>query len=994
MAGRVRAGTAYIDVRLGSFQQFKSAALAQAQQVGNQMAKNIGATVAKSPAVKNAGTQVGRTIGTSAAAAVPRQFGRVGTQIARVIGPQGVVAAKDFVKQFGAGVGSLFSSSSQKFAFSSSAFRAAGSNAATVFSSAFNTIGAKIGPALKSAAVSAGNFAVRLGSGIGSALSSLRANVGRAGEAMRNFSQQLGLTSFMAQSLGYRLTFLATGPVLAIAAGLGAIGISSALNLEQATAGIAAFVGGMKNAQKEVQILAKIAQNSPAFDTTQIIAYAKSILSTGLSVQKTNALFQASSNIFTTLGLSVDEANGAFTAITQVMQKGKVQSEELSQQLAERGVPIWKILADAMGVTQAQLVQLVSAGKVTSQQFVDAMIKAGNSKTYLEGAGLGADTLKSKLANLKEQVQFQLAQAFQQKLFPVLKQFIDKYGPEIVQLLTTLAVAVIPPIVSGVQKLADMIQSAVDYFRQLSPEAKGAAKTLLGVLVAAGPVILAISALASSVSAVVGAIGFLAANPEIALLVGALALIGGAAISARDKIVEFFTINQRGQKILEGFKSLVDKIKGLFEGLKPAIDGVLKFLGDAFDGFFGTFNTDRKKLSASKGNAGRDKDLLPQPPNGTVKAFAELRGYLGDIAKILRDDIKPAIDKVKDAFNSWMQDPKRVLFLKAVLYTIVVVLGIIITTVVLVVDVFANVFATIVDVVNEVFGGIVDVVGGFFQVISGIFTGNWTAIKDGVMSILLGLAHLIYGTLGAMIKGIIGIVGAIVGPFIAPFKKAYDILVGHSIIPELVTAILAWIGRLPSGIVGKIAAIPGAVAGVFRSMASAAVSTVSGMVSQVASTAGSIRGRVLSAIGNLGGLLVGAGKSLIQGLINGMRSMLSEVSKIAAQIAGKADEAVAHRLQAHSPSRVGMKRGQQFGQGFWMGMDDTRKSVEKSATKLAEAAIPKSHGYDPANQVGTYGGTQGDTYINVNVPAPVQDPREIADYTVRSLASRLANRTI
>jgi hypothetical protein len=245
-----------------------------------------------------------------------------------------------------------------------------------------------------------------------------------------------------------------------------------------------------------------------------------------------------------------------------------------------------------------------------------------------------------------------------------------------------------------------------------------------------------------------------------------------------------------------------------------------------------------------------------------------------------------------------------------------------------------------------------------------------------------------------MINAIISIVDSLVGPFIAPFKKAYDILVGHSIIPDLVNGIVGWVRRLPGAIVGAIASIPGAVAGIFRSMASQAVSAVSGMVSSVSSLASSIRGRVISAVGNLGGALVGAGKSLIQGLINGMRSMLDEVSSIAAQIAGKADQAVAHRLQAHSPSRVGFKRGQQFGQGFKLGMDDTRDAIVRSASMIASAAVPDAPRYDPASQVATFGGTQGDTIINVNVPAPVQDPAAIADYTVRSLASRLANKTI
>ncbi|MCX5119210.1 hypothetical protein OG992_18655 [Micromonospora sp. NBC_00362] len=46
-------------------------------------------------------------------------------------------------------------------------------------------------------------------------------------------------------------------------------------------------------------------------------------------------------------------------------------------------------------------------------------------------------------------------------------------------------------------------------------------------------------------------------------------------------------------------------------------------------------------------------------------------------------------------------------------------------------------------------------------------------------------------------------------------------------------------------------------------------------LSSVASTFGGLRGRITSAVGNLGGLLYGAGRSIIQGLINGIRSMFA-----------------------------------------------------------------------------------------------------------------------
>ena len=70
-----------------------------------------------------------------------------------------------------------------------------------------------------------------------------------------------------------------------------------------------------------------------------------------------------------------------------------------------------------------------------------------------------------------------------------------------------------------------------------------------------------------------------------------------------------------------------------------------------------------------------------------------------------------------------------------------------------------------------------------------------------------------------------------------------------------------------------LAAIPGMVGGFFSSMASAAGDRIADFLSTVAG----IPGRVTSAIGNLGSLLLGAGRDIIQGLIDGVQNMVGNL---------------------------------------------------------------------------------------------------------------------
>lgn len=84
--------------------------------------------------------------------------------------------------------------------------------------------------------------------------------------------------------------------------------------------------------------------------------------------------------------------------------------------------------------------------------------------------------------------------------------------------------------------------------------------------------------------------------------------------------------------------------------------------------------------------------------------------------------------------------------------------------------------------------------------------------------------------------------------------------------------------------IGGLAEIQAMVAGFFGDMVAEAASWISDLISDVAA----LPGNILSALGDLGSLLIGAGKSVIRGLINGIKSMIgsvgSEMSNVASTI--------------------------------------------------------------------------------------------------------------
>lgn len=83
---------------------------------------------------------------------------------------------------------------------------------------------------------------------------------------------------------------------------------------------------------------------------------------TALEGRDTRDIFEAVSKAMSSLGRSSDETSGALRAVEQIASKGKVSMEELRGQLGDRLPGAMQIAARAMGVTTAQLEEMVKKG--------------------------------------------------------------------------------------------------------------------------------------------------------------------------------------------------------------------------------------------------------------------------------------------------------------------------------------------------------------------------------------------------------------------------------------------------------------------------------------------------------------------------------------------------------------------------------------------------------------------------------------------------------
>lgn len=248
-------------------------------------------------------------------------------------------------------------------------------------------------------------------------------------------------------------------------------------------------------------------------------------------------------------------------------------------------------------------------------------------------------------------------------------------------------------------------------------------------------------------------------------------------------------------------------ISGFLDGIKEKIENF--DLGQSIYKLFSVF-AEMKGLTPREALLAFDqlKEKL-RPISALFKAVADvvlpsLKKSWEDITTSLRENFLPVWETLKRAF----EDIGPFLELLAVIFGTIfaVVLGIVtslITAVIGGIDTFIEASAVIIQGVINIFSGLTVSLGGIWDIIAGIFTLNGERIGEGFKNFFVGIGRIIEGllqTIAGFIYSLFGTIIDVVWGFIQNIWKffviLYDELVGHSIIPDMVNAIIEWFNTL------------------------------------------------------------------------------------------------------------------------------------------------------------------------------------------------------
>ncbi len=110
-------------------------------------------------------------------------------------------------------------------------------------------------------------------------------------------------------------------------------------------------------------------------------------------------MFQKIGDAVSALGGSQEIFDGIITALGQMQAKGKVSAEELMQ-LAERGVPVFEILQEKLGLTKEQLANIGNEG-IEASKAINALVE-GMGEKFAGNMERMSNTWSGIISNLKD----------------------------------------------------------------------------------------------------------------------------------------------------------------------------------------------------------------------------------------------------------------------------------------------------------------------------------------------------------------------------------------------------------------------------------------------------------------------------------------------------------------------------------------------------------------------------------------------------------------
>lgn len=506
---------------------------------------------------------------------------------------------------------------------------------------------ATVSAALKSVANDAARASKQAGKIDDSGMKKMASSADGAKKRVKSLGDALSKVSDMSEKLGKAvqgLGSLATGAfakdIVNGLLGAGAASIKAAAQMRQYEI---AFQTMLKSADEGTQMLRdlqKFAAETP-FDVPGVVSAGQQLMAFGFKAKEVIPMLTSLGDAAAGLGQGTAGVSRLAYALGQMQTSGKLNAQDMMQ-LTSAGISAWDMLADAAGVSIAEIKDMTSKGMVDSKEAVKVIVAGMNeefggmmAKTSTEVSGL--------LANIEETAGTTSA---------VIGQYmINAFN---IKGILQTASSALGDFQTKLQNAANSGESFRDVIKDcIPPELIAAAGALaavigsvlvlaLGAAAAAVSTFLGLSAAAIATIAAVGAaVAWLATYWDdlvgaILQIPGAITACGAAAVSLVTSILSAIVglFGDMWAKVTGAQNNWLSSFAGM---LSRASAAVVKFANNAIAWFDAVFNAKSRAIAgpASEGVGLSEEEKARRKSGRDIQAYIEKTRPAFDPSKLI-----------------------------------------------------------------------------------------------------------------------------------------------------------------------------------------------------------------------------------------------------------------------------------------------------------------------------------------------------------------------
>lgn len=224
----------------------------------------------------------------------------------------------------------------------------------------------------------------------------------QAAQGMREAKSE---TDALASSLGKLKGMIAGAFTLGAITSFGKKALEASANMEVLRQGLDFVLGSSTETEKLINGMKDLGEQS-AYDTNQLIPLARQWVNMGDDAETAVSKMTKIVDLGSAFGLTTEQIGSATLALTQMSSAGRINGQDMLQ-LTNANIPAWKLLADAMGLSVAEVRELSEKGAL-GEDAINTLWDAIEQRTQGATARMNG-TLMACFSNLEEEAQNSMA---------------------------------------------------------------------------------------------------------------------------------------------------------------------------------------------------------------------------------------------------------------------------------------------------------------------------------------------------------------------------------------------------------------------------------------------------------------------------------------------------------------------------------------------------------------------------------------------------------